>query len=102
MPDNQGPNASSGEVQGAQQQQQDGGPPSGVQDCPLTKTWVEFQLVDMEGNPVPRKRYKIKDPGGALKEGSLDANGSVRLDGIPQGTCTISFPEFDAEAWERV
>jgi len=82
--------------------QQDSAPKPAVQPCPLAPTWVEFRLVDMEGNPVGDVQYKVTDPDGKVKEGKLGKDGKVRLDGIHQGTCLISFPELDRDNWERV
>jgi len=65
------------------------------------KTWVELRLVDMEGNPVSRKRYVIQTPSGALEEGNLDSSGRVRLNNIDPGSCIFTFPDLDLEAWER-
>lgn len=64
------------------------------------KTWVEVCLVDMEGKPVGGKHYLIKTPSGAVEEGNLDTSGRVRVNNIDPGTCTISFPDLDREAWE--
>jgi hypothetical protein len=64
------------------------------------KTWVEFKLVDMEGNPVGNKRYIVTLPGGASNEGRLDSSGSVRFNGIDEGICTITFPDLDRDAWD--
>ena len=65
------------------------------------KTWIEVCLVDMEDNPVGGKHYIIKTPSGAVEEGNLDSNGRVRLNNIDPGTCMISFPDLDRDAWER-
>jgi hypothetical protein len=83
-------------------QSQDQGPPGPVQTCGKVLTWVEVRLLDMEGNPVAGKRYSIKLPDGSVKQGSLDNSGRARVDGIEPGTCMISFPELDEEAWDRV
>jgi len=66
------------------------------------KTWIEVCLVDMEGNPVGAKHYLIRTPTGAVEEGNLDGSGRVRLNNIDPGTCTITFPDLDLDAWERV
>jgi hypothetical protein len=76
-------------------------PADGVAPCPLL-TWIEFCLLDMEGQPVPGKQYIVKTPDGGEVRGTLDGNGQARLDGIVRGTCRISFPEYDADAWERI
>jgi hypothetical protein len=65
------------------------------------KTWIEVCLVDMEDNPVGGKHYLIKTPSGAVEEGNLDGSGRVRLNSIDPGTCVVSFPDLDQEAWER-
>ena len=99
------PNPSSQEAQQAvQQQSQSPAPQSTVQSCPLKQptAWVEVHLVDMEGNPVGNVKYKITDPDGNAKEGTLGKDGKVRLEGLHRGTCVISFPELDQDNWERV
>jgi hypothetical protein len=69
----------------------------------VEKTWIEIELVDEEGNPVPGERYKITLPDGkTVSEGTLDANGRARVEGIDPGTCQISFPDLDKDAWEQI
>ena len=103
-PDPQGnipPGVTSGQVQSAVQQQATDPPPPAVNPCP-GKTWVEFLLLDMEGNPMGGKRYKVTLPDGSVKQGTLDQSGRVRFDSIQPGTATISYLDYDKEAWERV
>jgi hypothetical protein len=64
------------------------------------KTWVEFRLIDMEGNPVGNMHYTVVLPGGATEDGYLDSSGSVRFSGIDPGECTITFPDLDRDAWD--
>jgi type VI secretion system secreted protein VgrG len=65
------------------------------------KTWIEIELVDEEGNPVPGERYEITGPDGeTLARGTLDGNGFARVEGLDPGQCTVTFPELDREAWE--
>jgi|SRR5580658_8118459 hypothetical protein len=96
------PNPDGSDVRSAVQQQANDPPPDAVQSCPQDKTWVGFRLVDMEGNPVGGKQYRAKLSDGSIKQGTLDDSGRVRFDGIPPGTCTISFIDLDKEAWERI
>ena len=63
-------------------------------------TWVEIALIGMDGRPIPSEKYRIALPGGELREGVLDERGCARVDGIDPGTCQISFPALDEEAWE--
>ena len=53
---------------------------------------------DDEGNPIGNARYVIILPDGEQREGTLDGNGFVRIDGIPPGRCTIDFPESDGSS----
>jgi hypothetical protein len=66
------------------------------------KTWIEIELVDENDEPVPGEKYRITLPDGRVAEGTLDTNGSARVSGIDPGTCQITFPDLDKEAWERL
>jgi hypothetical protein len=76
--------------------------PDAVVPCPLNLSWIEIQLMDMEGNAVPGESYRIIDPNQEKHEGKLDQTGRARIDGIPPGSCEITFPDRDREAWDRV
>jgi hypothetical protein len=57
-------------------------------------TWVEIQLLDSEGKPVPNARYRLELPDGSVLEGQLDENGLAGVDGIDPGNCDLTFPDF--------
>lgn len=63
-------------------------------------TFVEFALVDMDGEPMPFERYRVTLVDGSVHEGQLDADGKVRYEGLLSGDCKITFPELDSESWE--
>lgn len=63
--------------------------------------WIEIELLDEEGNPVPGEKYEIDLPDGTLAKGSLDGDGFARVDGVLPGNCQVSFPELDKEAWSK-
>lgn len=66
------------------------------------KSWIEIELVDEEDQPVVGEAYKITLPDGeTVAEGTLDDRGFARVDGIEPGTCKITFPRLDKDAWER-
>jgi hypothetical protein len=80
---------------------------SAVTKCPLpTKQkvhWLEIELVGDDGQPIPWEEYKVILPDGAPAGGYLDENGFARLENIENpGTCRISFPKLDKDAWDEV
>ena len=52
--------------------------------------------------PIPNVKYSITLPGGGVRSGTLDENGTARVEGIPAGSCQVSFPDLDQEAWVAV
>jgi hypothetical protein len=63
------------------------------------KTWIEIKLKDQNDKPAAGVRYRLRISDGSFREGMLDNNGSIRVDGIDPGTCEIVFPELDASSW---
>ena len=77
-------------------------PPQTPEEKQKKKSWIEIELVDEESNPVPGEAYRITLPDGeTVAEGTLDEKGLARLEGIDSGTCKITFPELDKDAWEK-
>lgn len=64
-------------------------------------SWIDIELKDEEGNPVPGERYKVVDPAGKEHEGTLDANGRAHIANIPPGECEITYPNLDQSAVEQ-
>ena len=76
-------------------------PPQTQEEKKQKPSWIEIVMVDEQGNPVPGMSYSITLPDGeTVAEGSLDDKGFARVDGIDPGTCQITFPDLDKEAWE--
>ncbi len=66
------------------------------------KSWIEIELVDEDDNPVPGEKYKVTLPDGkTVAEGTLDEMGYAKISGIDPGTCKITFPTLDKDAWEK-
>ena len=78
-----------------------GGSGAGINSTAAKKTWIEIQLLDAEGAPVPNEPYRIEAPDGTASEGSTDSNGVARVEGIDPGTCKISFTALDQQAWSK-
>jgi hypothetical protein len=66
------------------------------------KSWIEIEMVDEEDAPVPGEKYKITLPDGKVAQGTLDSEGFARVEGIEPGTCQITFPNLDKDAWEKI
>jgi type VI secretion system secreted protein VgrG len=64
------------------------------------KTWIEIELIDPNGKPVPNERYKLTLPDGSVKWGSLDDNGKARVERLQPGNCQVTFPDRDQEVWD--
>ncbi len=65
------------------------------------KHWVAIELVDQEGKPVPGVKYAITLPDGTtMAPGTTDDKGKARVDGIDPGTCKVTFPDLDKDAWK--
>lgn len=65
-------------------------------------SWIEVQLVGEDDSPIPGEAYEIRLPGGTLVSGTLDDQGSVRIDALAPGTCKVSFPNLDKDAWTPI
>ena len=75
-------------------------PPQTKEEKAKKKSWIEIEMVDEKNKPMPGERYKITLPDGeTVAEGTLDAKGCARVDGIDPGTCKVTFPQFDENAW---
>ncbi len=64
-------------------------------------TFVEIELVDMQGQPVAGEFYVIALPNGTQHSGVLDELGRARVDGLDPGNCQVTFPKLDRLAVER-
>lgn len=64
-------------------------------------TWIEVELVGEDDKPVAGERYRLTLSTGRVLEGSLNAQGRVRIERMVPGTCDLTFPRLDREAWSR-
>lgn len=67
-----------------------------------TKNWIEIELVDASDKPVPGELYRITFADGKVIEDKLDDKGFVRVEGVEPGSCQVTFPNLDKEAWEKI
>jgi hypothetical protein len=64
------------------------GPPTEPQ------SWIEIELVDDRGKPVPDEAYEIETADGVRRSGTLDWKGRAREEGIDPGRCKVRFPRL--------
>jgi len=67
------------------------------------KSWIEIEMVDEDDKPVTGMAYRITLPDGeTVAEGTLDEKGFARVEGFEPGSCKITFPRLDQDAWEKL
>ncbi len=68
------------------------------------KDWIEIQLMDEDGNPLPDVEYETVYPDGTTKSGRLDEEGRVTLENVPPGSFNITYkdiyPDVEAATFE--
>jgi hypothetical protein len=64
----------------------------------LFKDWINIELIDREGNPIPNEEYILRLPDGHTRRGKLDNNGQAQEEDIPPGSVFVEFPDSEDEA----
>jgi len=77
-------------------------PGGGLQQCPGGGGWIEIELLDEEDKGIPNQLYRIVLADGTRRTGKTDAYGVARVECIQEGMCKVSFPDLDADTWEKV
>jgi len=74
-------------------------PPAPVMAEPQTvKTWIEFVVQDMAGQPIAKQKYRAVLVDGTKKEGETDAKGVVRFEDLEPGLCDFTLAGLDGAA----
>jgi uncharacterized Zn-binding protein involved in type VI secretion len=63
------------------------------------KDFVEFNVIQLNGDGLSGAEYELQLPGGEKKTGSLPGNGKLREDEIPVGLATMRLKGLHAAAW---
>jgi hypothetical protein len=68
--------------------------------CQRSRHYVEIELLGEDDRPVPGEEYRIALPDGRIVTGRLNVLGKAYVPDIADpGSCQISFPALDREAW---
>jgi len=66
---------------------------------PKRPHYVEIVVTHPSGAPAPDQRYRVVDSEGHEHVGFVGADGVGRVNGLPPGSCRISFPDLDDRSW---
>lgn len=75
--------------------------PAADEDKKKKTSWIEIEMVDEDGKPVTGQTYKVTLPDDSVAEGTLDEKGIARIEGFEPGSCKVTFPRLDKDAWEK-
>jgi len=62
---------------------------------PDTSHWIEVVLVDEVGEPILGAQCIITTPDSIKHKSKTDSQGRVRVNGIPEGMCSVEFPALE-------
>jgi hypothetical protein len=62
-------------------------------------SYVEFELVDRQGQGVAGQEFVLRAPDGSERRGVTDKWGCARIEGLEIGMCSLRFPKLDADSW---
>lgn len=60
----------------------------------LFKDWIEIELKNQAGDPIPDEDYTLTLPDGSQRKGKLDKQGKAIEKDIPPGDCKLEFPNL--------
>ena len=75
-------------------------PPPVMPAAAPAKTWIEFLVEDMAGQPLAGRKYRATLTDGTTKKGETDSKGLVRFDPLDPGLCEFVLEGLDGDAWE--
>jgi hypothetical protein len=66
------------------------------------KTWIEIELVDSNGKPVPGQGFELYASDGSLAaNGNLDTAGRAHIGDLDPDEYKVTFPDLDKSSWAR-
>jgi len=62
--------------------------------------WIEVLLIGDDDRPIAREHWRARPADGAWGSGRVGDDGLLRLTGIADGECAVSFDDLDAASWQ--
>ena len=77
-------------------------PPQTPEEKEKKKSWIEINLKDDKGKPIPGEPYELILPDGeVVASGTLDEKGFARVEGIEPGQAKVCFPNQEDDQWRQ-
>lgn len=76
-------------------------PPETKEEKEKKSSWIEIKMIDEDDKPVTGMPYRLTLSDGSTYDGTLDEKGFARIEGIEPGSCKVTFPDLDKDAWEK-
>jgi hypothetical protein len=69
---------------------------------PEPTEWIEIEVVDQKGKPIPNVDYRIECADGRVRTGTTNLSGLAREEGLHGGDCKVSFPRVHGPDWSKL
>jgi hypothetical protein len=61
-------------------------------------TFISIKLTDEKGNAVVGEKFEVELPDGSVSKGTLDIDGSAKVEGFEAGPCKVRFPNLEDDS----
>lgn len=61
-------------------------------------TFIAIKLSDEKGNAVVGEKYEVELPDGSVSSGTLDIDGTAKVEGFEAGQCKVRFPNLEDDS----
>ncbi|GAC21697.1 hypothetical protein [Paraglaciecola arctica] len=61
-------------------------------------THIAIKLADENGNAVVGEKFEIELPDGSVSKGTLDIDGTAKVEGFEAGPCKVRFPNLEDDS----
>ena len=71
---------------------------SGKEEKQKETTFIAIKLSDEKGNAVVGEKYQVELPDGSVSSGTLDIDGTAKVEGFEAGQCKVRFPNLEDDS----